>query len=258
MGIANRLLLLGAASLWVVSLAACNSTDQTDDALAPLSSTDSIAGTASMSETIASGEPQAVALRVTVPTVAQSPSDVEQTAEESTSTSSSTSTTASATTSSSTTTTAASSSTSSTASTTATTPSSTTTTDGSTSTTSAPPSSDELSRAEAASLTLLNELRTSLGLQSVQMSDSQMSEFAREWSLDMRQNGFRHSSARWSENIVYYSAANMTPQEAAARFHDMWVNSPGHYRNMTNPDWTVVGIGFYHDESGWWGTHVFR
>ncbi len=74
----------------------------------------------------------------------------------------------------------------------------------------------------------------------------------------MSQNGFRHSSARWAENIVWYSAKSMTPEEAAARFHRMWVNSSGHYRNMTNPNWTVVGLGLYRDEGGWWGTHVFR
>lgn len=90
------------------------------------------------------------------------------------------------------------------------------------------------------------------------MTDAEMSTFARSWSKEMRETGFRHSTARWSENIVWYSADQMTPAEAAAQFHDMWVNSPGHYRNMTTPGWTIVGIGFYHDESGWWGTHVFR
>ncbi len=93
---------------------------------------------------------------------------------------------------------------------------------------------------------------------SVSASDEEMSTFARSWSIDMSQNGFRHSSASWSENIVWYSDQNMSPQQAAAQFHDMWINSPGHYRNMTNPDWTIAGVGLIRDESGWWGTHVFR
>jgi len=122
----------------------------------------------------------------------------------------------------------------------------------------AAPSGGEVDQAEAASLVLLNELRTSLGLGTLSASDSEMSAFARDWSQQMRQNGFAHSTGRWAENIVMWSNANMTPQEAAAQFHDMWVNSPGHYANMTNGGWTVAGVGLYHDESGWWGTHIFR
>ncbi len=117
----------------------------------------------------------------------------------------------------------------------------------------------ELVAAEAESLRLLNELRTGLGLQPVSPSDREMHTFARAWSLEMRTTGFRHSDpARWYENIVWYSDDAMTPSEAAAQFHDMWVNSPGHYRNMTNPAWSIAGIGMWHDETGWWGVHVFR
>ena len=117
----------------------------------------------------------------------------------------------------------------------------------------------DLVAAEAESLRLLNELRARLGLGTVAPSDQEMHAFARAWSLDMRRNGFRHSSPpRWFENIVWYSDETMTPAEAAAQFHDMWVNSPGHHANMTNPEWSVVGIGMWHDETGWWGVHVFR
>lgn len=119
--------------------------------------------------------------------------------------------------------------------------------------------SAELVAAESESLRLLNGLRADLGIQMVAPSDPEMQSFARAWALEMRRTGFRHSSpAVWFENIVWYSDETMTPAEAAARFHDMWVNSPGHYRNMTNPDWSVVGVGLWHDETGWWGVHVFR
>ena len=115
-----------------------------------------------------------------------------------------------------------------------------------------------LVEAEGESLRLLNELRAGLGRQLVAADDAEMHAFARQWALEMRTNGFRHSSARWYENIVWYSDETMTPAEAAAQFHRMWVDSPGHYANMTNPDWSVVGIGMWHDETGWWGVHVFR
>jgi uncharacterized protein YkwD len=54
-----------------------------------------------------------------------------------------------------------------------------------------------------------------------------------------------------------HSASSMSPDEAAARFNEMWRNSPGHYSNMINASSTKVGIGLYHDDSGWWATHVF-
>lgn len=127
-----------------------------------------------------------------------------------------------------------------------------------TTTTAQPPAGGDLDQAEAASLALLNQLRASLGLGALAASDQEMSSFARSWSAEMSRTGFRHSSAGWAENIVWHSSNRMTPQEAAARFHDMWVNSPGHYRNMTNPNWTVAGVGLYRDAGGWWGTHVFR
>ncbi|MGH1492996.1 MAG: CAP domain-containing protein [Acidimicrobiales bacterium] len=132
------------------------------------------------------------------------------------------------------------------------------TTTSSTTLTTQPPAGGDFDQAEAASLALLNELRASLGLGSLTASDQEMSTFARSWSAEMSRSGFRHSSARWAENIVWHSSDRMTPQEAAAQFHDMWVNSPGHYRNMTNPNWTVAGVGLYRDSGGWWGTHVFR
>lgn len=117
----------------------------------------------------------------------------------------------------------------------------------------------ELVAAEAESLRLLNDLRAGLGVQLVEPIDAEMHAFARTWALEMRNTGFRHSNpARWFENIVWYSDETMTPAAAAAQFHDMWINSPGHYENMTNPEWSVVGIGMWRDETGWWGVHVFR
>ena len=85
-----------------------------------------------------------------------------------------------------------------------------------------------------------------------------MTAFAEQWSWTMAQSGFRHSGGPWAENIAWWGAPWMSAEEAALGFHEMWVASGGHYRNMTNPRWSAVGIGLYHDESGWYGTHVFR
>lgn len=85
----------------------------------------------------------------------------------------------------------------------------------------------------------------------------------------MRRSGFRHSPGSqlnalmiggrtsWGENIVFWSDGAATPAAIAARFNEMWRNSPGHYRNMTNAGWTEVGVGFFHDGSGWYGVHQF-
>ena len=40
--------------------------------------------------------------------------------------------------------------------------------------------------------------------------------------------------------------------------HDLWVNSPGHYANMTRASYTEVGVGFWSGPGGWYATHVFR
>ena len=45
--------------------------------------------------------------------------------------------------------------------------------------------------------------------------------------------------------------------EAAAVFHQLWIDSPGHYRNMTNETYVTSGIGLYKTDNGWYGTHVF-
>jgi uncharacterized protein YkwD len=114
-----------------------------------------------------------------------------------------------------------------------------------------------VAQAEDYSLLLLNELRVSRGLAKVRV-DPNMSNYARSWSQTMAQSGFRHSGGPWAENIVWYSSASMTPQQAAASFHSSWVNSTPHYLAMINPSWTYVGIGLYRDASGWYGTHEFR
>jgi uncharacterized protein YkwD len=84
-----------------------------------------------------------------------------------------------------------------------------------------------------------------------------MSAQALAWSQEMARSGFRHSGIGYAENIAWHSQASMSPATAAMTLHDMWVNSPGHFRNMLDPRWTRVGIGFHVDGSGWYGTHMF-
>jgi uncharacterized protein YkwD len=119
------------------------------------------------------------------------------------------------------------------------------------------PVSDDLVVAEARSLALLNQVRTSAGVAPLTRS-AEMDRYARDWSRTMSEGGFfAHSGGPYGENIVWWSNENLSPEEAAQRFHEMWVDSAGHYRNMTLAGYTKVGIGLWRDENGWHGTHVF-
>ena len=119
------------------------------------------------------------------------------------------------------------------------------------------PVGDDVAQAEAYSLSLLNQLRISVGVAPL-VSVAIMDDFARDWSRTMSEGGFfAHSGGPYGENIVWWSNENLTPEEAAQRFHDMWADSPGHYQNMTLAGYTKVGVGLWRDENGWHGTHVF-
>lgn len=111
--------------------------------------------------------------------------------------------------------------------------------------------------AEAESFDLLNELRVSLGRHEL-VRNPVMDAFARDWSREMHDGDFfRHSTGPYGENIAWWSATGATPEQAAQRLHDLWVNSPGHYANMTNQGYSSVGVGFWNGPGGWYATHVF-
>ncbi|MFE9258845.1 CAP domain-containing protein [Streptomyces sp. NPDC006879] len=129
-------------------------------------------------------------------------------------------------------------------------------------------STQSTSEAEAMSLRLLNGERATVGLPPLALR-TDLSEFARRWARHMRTSGFGHSSnsdtkylvtggRTWiGENIVWWSDASMTAQEAAEKFQSMWRHSPGHYKSQTSTSFTEVGVGIHHDDSGWWGVHNF-
>ncbi|WKV71475.1 CAP domain-containing protein [Streptomyces sp. PCS3-D2] len=129
-------------------------------------------------------------------------------------------------------------------------------------------STQDVQVAESLSLRLLNGERATVGRPPLALKQD-LSTFARTWAEHMSKNGFGHSSDRdrahlktgsrtWTgENIVWWSDASMTAQEAAEKFQSMWRHSPGHYKGQVNPEFTEVGVGMYRDASGWWGVHVF-
>ncbi|MFE3990764.1 CAP domain-containing protein [Streptomyces goshikiensis] len=129
-------------------------------------------------------------------------------------------------------------------------------------------STQDVRTAQALSLQLLNDERAAVGRPPLALRQD-LGDFARKWAEHMRTSGFSHSSSEeraylktgtrtWTgENIVWFSDASMTAQEAAEKFQSMWRHSPGHYKAQVSPDFTEVGVGLYHDSSGWWGVHNF-
>lgn len=114
-----------------------------------------------------------------------------------------------------------------------------------------------LTAGEAYSATLLAELRTGLALSELSRQ-AEMDQFARDWSRQMAESGtLVHSNGPYGENIAYTTNTDLSASEAADVFHQLWVDSPGHYRNMTNETYVTSGIGLYKTENGWYGTHVF-
>ncbi len=114
-----------------------------------------------------------------------------------------------------------------------------------------------LTGGEGQSAALLTELRVGLGLTDLART-AEMDAFARDWSRQMAESGtLQHSNGPYGENIAYTTNTALTAEEAAAVFHQLWIDSPGHYRNMTNETYLTSGIGLYKTENGWYGTHVF-
>ena len=114
-----------------------------------------------------------------------------------------------------------------------------------------------LLEAEQRSFQRLNELRVGLGLAPLVRTDA-MDDFARNWSYTMHTTrDFEHSSGPYGENIAWWSNGNAEPVRSADVMHDLWVNSTGHYRNMTSTRYTRVGVGFWQGPNGWYATHVF-
>ena len=116
----------------------------------------------------------------------------------------------------------------------------------------------DLTEAEQLSLALLNDLRAGRGLEPL-VPSATMNAFARDWSSVMHDTGnFEHSRGPYGENIAWWSRGAASPAEAADVMHDLWINSPGHLRNMLNDGYREVGIGFWRGDGGWYATHVFR
>ena len=113
-------------------------------------------------------------------------------------------------------------------------------------------------------LNKVNELRSSLGRQPVTRYQ-ELDAVAQDWSEQQAAaNNMSHrpdfTSAYpkgWttgSENVAWRTAGGDT----GALIFEQWLNSPGHYKNMTDPDVNSIGIGFAQTSDGrWYATQNF-
>ena len=113
-------------------------------------------------------------------------------------------------------------------------------------------------------LNKVNELRSSLGLQPVTRYQ-ELDSVAQDWSEQQAAaNNMSHRPdftsvypKGWptgSENVAWRPAGGDT----GALIFDQWLNSPGHYKNMVDPNVNSIGIGFAQTSNGkWYATQNF-
>ena len=113
-------------------------------------------------------------------------------------------------------------------------------------------------------LNKVNELRSSLNLQPVTRYQ-ELDAVAQDWSEQQAAaNSMSHRPdftsaypAGWttgSENVAWRTAGGDT----GAQIFNQWLNSPGHYKNMTDPNVNSIGIGFAQTSDGkWYATQNF-
>lgn len=109
-------------------------------------------------------------------------------------------------------------------------------------------------------LELINQARVAEGLVPLR-SHPFLNRFATEWAArmgkknvlehrsraDLRQAMCQQGFARINENI-YYASAKTSPE----RIVQQWLNSPGHRRNLLNPNIREAGVGVVHTQDGRW------
>ncbi len=116
----------------------------------------------------------------------------------------------------------------------------------------------------------VNELRKSLGTQPLNRNASldraaqiravELAELfshtrpdGRDPYTSMTENGYNHTYA--AENIAHIPTSS--GDGIGESFFQNWKESPGHYRNMTNPNYKDIGIGIYNVGNDWYAVQLF-
>ncbi|MEU6852774.1 CAP domain-containing protein [Actinacidiphila alni] len=133
-------------------------------------------------------------------------------------------------------------------------------------TTSAPASTDAVTAARAAILSLVNDQRATAGCHPLTASSS-LDALAQAFSEDMAaRDFFDHTDpdgkTPWdrakARGITNLGGENIARGQATAQaVMDAWMNSPGHRANILNCDYTTLGVGIHYGSGGPWWTQDF-
>jgi uncharacterized protein YkwD len=105
---------------------------------------------------------------------------------------------------------------------------------------------------EADFLALTNQLRSSLGIQSL-TPQSQLTSVARQWSAKMAGDGtISHNPSLTSQAPSNWTqlGENVGMGGAVGAIQTAFINSPHHYENLANGAYNYVGIGVVHGANG--------
>jgi len=125
--------------------------------------------------------------------------------------------------------------------------------------------SEQVGALEARMVGQINRLRRSVGVAPLRTSRP-MADLARRWSTVLP-TSFAHNPAvgsqipagwrLWAENIGYRIDPSTGARNTMRSVHRALVASPGHYRNLVNPELTHVGVGIHLQGDGVYVTQVF-
>lgn len=120
---------------------------------------------------------------------------------------------------------------------------------------------NELNQFEQQVVELTNQERTKRGLKAFKINN-ELSKVAREKSRDMAVNGyFSHNSPTYGSpfdmmkkyGITYRTAGENIAkgQRTPQRVVQAWMNSEGHRKNILNPNFTEIGVGYIEQGNVW-------
>jgi uncharacterized YkwD family protein len=125
--------------------------------------------------------------------------------------------------------------------------------------TSTPTGTGTLSSQGSRILQLANAERAKVGAKPLK-SNTDLNKLATMKSQDIvEKNYFSHQSPTYGSpfdmmktyGVSYmYAGENLAIDQDADQAHNAWMNSPGHKKNIMNPDFTEIGIGLYPKGNG--------
>ena len=114
---------------------------------------------------------------------------------------------------------------------------------------------------QAEAVDLLNEVRAEVGLDALNWNPNSKLQAAARIRAQELEELFSHTRPDGSECFTIFEMYRINYRAAAENIAygtrlsaegviELWRNSPGHYKNMTNADVTEVGLASWHADNG--------